>query len=109
MILTLNANPGQSVTLMAETTDGYGTRADPSAVPVVNYILKPDGTSLYTSLNTTKLAVGLYKRVFTLPSVVTGTYIASVSWIHPDYGVSQAILYLINVSLPFGNSFVSPA
>lgn len=109
MILTLNANPGQSLTLMAEVVDGYGARTDPVSAPIIEYILRPSGAQLYGTLTMTRLSTGIYQRSISLPASVTGTYLASIIWADPDYGVMQSLLYMINVGLPFGNSFVTPS
>ena len=114
MILTLNATPGQSIYLIAEVTDGYyQTRIDAPSEPTLDFILKPDGTTIsgYPA-NTTKIATGLYRIAVTMPtgSTAVGTYIASLHWLYPlDVSIIQFLTYVVNVTLPFGNSSIRPA
>ena len=111
MILSISANPGQTVGLVVEVLDGYGTRVDGYA-PSLNSVFSPSNTALTGFSSTmTKLSTGLYRANLTLPSgsSAIGTYVASASWTDPE-NVTNTLYqaFVINVALPFGNSSVSP-
>lgn len=112
MTIALFANPGQTITLSVQVLDGYGARADGYQEPTVDFIRMPNGTFAagYPS-SMTIVETGVYIHSVTLPSGASGlgTYIVSATWPHPDTGMFQGELFMINVSLPFGNSSVSPA
>lgn len=112
MTTSINANPNQTITLVVQTLDSYGTRADGYAEPTVDSLYSPAGTEseLYPQ-TMTKISTGLYKHSFTLPSGASalGTYIVSISWPHPTESHLQYETFLIHVAMPFGNSSISPA
>ena len=111
-MVTINTSPGNRITLVVQIVDGYGTRADGYQAPQVDYFLNPSNADILGgAVFMTKVGTGIYRRSFTLPSGAStiGTYIASVSWPHPDTARFQYDVFLIQVSLPFGNSSVSPA
>lgn len=111
-MISIFANPGQTVSLVVQTVDGYGTRADGYEVPKVDAIYFPNSTAAsgYPQ-NMTLVSTGLYRFTFTLPSgsSALGTFIASVSWPHPEFSHLQYEVFLINVAMPFGNISISPA
>jgi hypothetical protein len=110
--VSIFANPGQTLLLALQTLDGYGTRADPSEIPQIDFVLSP---SLVVATgfpkNMIKISTGLYYYNIVIPpgcAEVIGTYTVSTSWKHPTTGHTQHGLFLINVALPFGNSTVFP-
>ena len=107
----LFANPGQTVVLAVEVLDGQGSRVD-GYQPTLNFVRGPDGSNLpdFPDLMI-RDSVGLYNLGVSIPSGVSaiGTYIASASWTHPNLGVTQYQLFLINVALPFGSASGTPA
>lgn len=109
--IALSGNPGQTITLTIQTLDGYGTRQDGYAAPVVEFVRNPSGTNLTGfPLTMTSIGTGLFTASVTIPSGITavGTYIASISWPHPTTSNTQYSLYVMNIHLPFGASSVSP-
>jgi hypothetical protein len=106
------ANPGQNVTIVIQTLDGYGTRADGYAAPQIDSILLPDLTaSAGYPQAMTRIEAGLYRHTVTLPSgtAALGTFIVSASWPDPTTAVTQHAAITIQVALPFGNTTVIPA
>lgn len=112
----MNAIPGQTVTVVLQTLDGYGSRGDGYQTPQVEFIQLPSGAmaSGYP-LDMTRVATGVYKHSFTLSKGVSslGSYIVSVVWpdivtFYWDAPYLQYELYLVNVSPAFGNSSVVP-
>lgn len=106
------ANPGQTVVLALQVTDGYGLLADGYQGPTVDFVRLPSGDdSTSYPATMTEIAQGVWIHSLTLPagSSATGTYVISCSWPHPDTDHMQNQLFLIHVALPFGNSSVSPA
>jgi len=105
------ANPGQSLLLPVQTTDGYtGERTD-GYVPRVTSVFNPSLTELMsTPVDMTRIGLGQYVFAFNLPSGVTsiGTYIVSALYVEPGTGKEVWNMFTINVALPFGNSSVSP-
>ncbi len=112
MIQILNFFPGQKVSIFLETVDGYGTRTDSPATPVVSRIVFPDLT-LATGYpqNMVRLDVGLYYYQFVLPTgaVSIGSYLAEVTYINPANDAVNSSFYQIIVSAPFGNYSASVA
>jgi hypothetical protein len=105
------ANPGQTVTLATQIiNDGYGERID-GYVPQVYNIFFPNLTQAagYPQ-NMTRIDTGLYIHKLLIPtgSSSLGTFIASVTYLDPATGGEVWQVFQINVSLPFGNSSVSP-
>jgi hypothetical protein len=112
MTTSINTLPGETVVIVVQTLDGYGSRSDGYEVPTLDLILKPDNTQ-YSGLpaTMTKISAGLYRSSIVIPSGVTatGTYIASCSWPHPSISYHQYEVFIIQVNLPFSNISVSPA
>lgn len=102
-------SPGQTVTILLETLDGY-IRADSATIPNVNSILFPNltGAAGYPK-PMTRISTGLYIFSFTLPQGATavGTYIADVSWVDPATASPAQTYYQIVVTAPFGNYTVT--
>jgi len=117
MVVSINANPGQTVGLSVQVLSNgiYGHAID-GYVPSLNYVLNPDGSSAAGfPVQMTRVAVGTYRSNVVIPSgsSALGTYLASVSWQTlspvPEQGaLTYNELFLINVALPFGNSSVYP-
>lgn len=111
MVVTLNATPGQTITLSIQVLDGYGSRNDGYAAPEIDFVLTP--ALSYASgypISMSRIDTGVFIRQMTFgqSSSVIGTYIISCSWLHPTTGYTQYELFMINVGLPFGNSTVFP-
>ena len=113
MTVSLSANPGQTVRIAIATKDGYGQRADGYATPQVDFILTPALVAFSGTFPVAmpKVSTGLFTFEIVIPAgaAAIGTYIASASWPDPTTSFDQFEDFLINVSLPFGNSSVSPA
>jgi hypothetical protein len=105
MSFILNASPGQTVTLVFQTLDGYGQRADGYAPPAITRIIFPN-LSLASGYpqNMTRLDVGLYNFKVILPPLAAsvGSYIVDVSYIDPATMHVQMTFFQIVVSAPFG-------
>lgn len=103
---TLNYFPGQKITIVLETTDGYGDRVDSLTDPFVNRIIFP-GFTLATDYpqNMIHLDVGLYYYQFVLPigAVAIGSYLIDVIFTSPATGATITTGYQVVVSAPFGN------
>jgi hypothetical protein len=111
-MIVINTSPGNVVSIVIQTVDGYGSRLDGYQAPTLDSILNPNSIDILGTTHTmSRLSTGLYKRSVTMPSSSSsiGTYIATVSWPHPTYFYIQYETYVIQVSMPFGNSSVSPA
>ena len=69
MAQILHFSPGQVVRIFLEIKDGYGTRTDPTELPVVNQIILP-GLTLAADYpeDMSLIYTGLYYFQFTLPS-----------------------------------------
>lgn len=108
--IPLFANPGQTVSLIVQTVDGYGARQD-GYVPTVMSIYFPD-RSLADGFPEamTRLQQGLYIYDLIIPSGTTslGTFVASVMFTQPSTGNPEWQVFTINVARPFGNSSASP-
>lgn len=110
MTVTIPATPGQKILLPVQVIDGYGSLHDGYQAPTLDFILTPQGLLEGFPAPMTEVIAGIWKIVVTLPSGSTavGQYLGSASWPHPDTGVFQNELFLINVSLPFGNISIIP-
>jgi hypothetical protein len=113
MTIALNSSPGRTVTLAVQVVDGYGARADGYQSPSVEFVRLPNGANAAGfPVAMTRIDLGLYIHSITLPtgSTAIGTYLAQIVWPHPESGIFQSELYLINVQTSGGsNSSVSPA
>lgn len=115
-MIGLSANPDQNVTIAIQVLDGYGQRTDgytsDGYTPQVDFVITPNGSQFsgYPE-NMARISEGLYNSTIVIPSGIAsvGTYLASVSWIHPDNGTTQYELFLIHVARPFGVATVTPA
>lgn len=112
MIQTLNYFPGQLAVVWLETLDGYGTRADPPALPTITRIIFPGFTlaSGYPQAMT-RLDVGLYYGTFTLPTggASVGNYLVDTAYLDPDGdGYTYNRAFQIVVSAPYGNYSILP-
>lgn len=105
MSFILNASPGQTATIVFQTLDGYGQRADGYAPPVITRIIFPN-LSLASGYpqNMTRLDVGLYNFKIVLPPLATsvGSYIVDVTYFDPTTMLIQMTFFQIVVSAPFG-------
>ena len=108
--IPLFANPGQTVSLVVQTVDGYGARQD-GAVPNVMSIYFPD-RSLAQGFPQpmTRLEQGLYVYDMIIPQgmLSLGTFTASVMYMQPGTNNPVWQVFTINVARPFGNSSASP-
>lgn len=106
----LQYTPGQLVTILLETLNASGVRADgytpPDGYPIITNIYYPD-FSLFTGYpqNMEKLDTGLYYFQFSLPTgaAAVGSYL--VDGYHHVPGTSDGYsksLYQILVNAPFG-------
>ena len=106
MAQILHFSPGQVVRIFLEIKDGYGTRTDPTELPVVNQIILP-GLTLAADYpeDMSLIYTGLYYFQFTLPSgaAAVGSYLVDVSYIDPSNLAINSEIYQIIVSAPFGN------
>lgn len=108
--IPLFANPGQTVSLVVQTVDGYGARQD-GYVPQVMSVYFPDRTLAGGfPENMTRLEQGLYIHNIIIPQGLTsiGTFTASVLYNQPGTNKPIWQLFSINVARPFGNSSASP-
>ena len=104
------ANPGQTVSLVVQTVDGYGARQDGS-VPQIMSIYFPDKSlSQGFPQAMSRLEQGLYIYDVIIPqgTMSLGTFVASVMFIQPGTGNTVWQVFTINVARPFGNSSASP-
>ncbi len=102
--------PGQTVTIVQQTLNSDGYRADGYSPygfgdPVVARIIFPDKTTATgypAPMN--KIDVGLFSYSFKLPTgaAAVGTYIVDLYWFHPTTGKLQQDIVLVVVSAPFG-------
>jgi hypothetical protein len=105
------ANPGQVITLPIQTLDGYGSRTD-GYQPTIESILLPNSTfATGYPIVMNKIDTGFYISRITIPTGASalGTYIVSILYDDPANPAHHEIwkIFLINCSLPFGNSSVS--
>jgi len=104
MSYILNASPGQLVTIILETLDGY-SRADAYAPPTVMRVVFP---SLLLATGypqpMTRLSTGLYRFTFTLPTGATsvGSYIVDVCWQDPATNNLAQTFWQVVCNAPFG-------
>ncbi len=104
----LNYTPGAKATLFLEITDGYShVRMDAVGTPYVSSILLPDFTNDgYDGymLPLIHLDTGLYAFQYSIPNgaASVGSYLISVSYIHPVHGTNSSATYSLNVSAPYG-------
>lgn len=110
-MIGLSANPGQTIIIAVQTLDGYGSRVD-GYIPQIDFVMAPSGSEFsgFPS-QMTRITEGLYNSAISLPTGLSavGTYLVSVSWLHPDTNAPQYELFLINAGLPFGAAIVTPA
>lgn len=102
-------SPGQQVTIVLETLDGY-QRADSSTIPSVYRIIFPSlSLAAGYPLNMTKISAGLYVFTFALPvgATAVGSYIVDVVWTDPATGNPAQTYYQIVVTAPSGNYSVT--
>ena len=105
------ANPGQTVRLAVQVTDGYGSRVD-GYVPQVDSVYFPDlSKSTGYPLAMSRIETGLYVHGLVLPADTAslGTFIVSVLSTNPATGGLAWEIFSIHVARPFGNSSVAPA
>lgn len=110
MTTSLSANPGQTVTIAIQVVDGGGVLHDGYQAPTVDFIQMPSGSNAAGyPIAMSEITKGIWQHAFTIPSGLTavGSYVVSCSWPHPDSGLFQNELFIINVALPFGNASVS--
>jgi hypothetical protein len=109
-VTQMNANPGQTVSVTTQVLNANGERVD-GYIPQIDYIIDPSSSmaSGYP-LAMTRETVGVYSSEVSIPTgiLAIGTYIVSVSWSRPGTALTQYEVFLINVSLAFGNASVSP-
>ena len=104
MSYILNATPGQLVTIILETLDGY-SRADAYTPPTISRIVFP---SLLLATGypqpMTRLSTGLYIYSFTLPTGASavGSYIVDVFWQDPATNSLAQTFWQVVCSAPFG-------
>ncbi len=110
-IIPIFSNPGQNVTLVAQTVNALGVRVD-GYVPEVTEVLFPNLTPAGSYPQAmTSLGTGLYGHVLQIPAGTAslGTFIASVKWTDPTNESAEVwAVFQIQVALPFGNTSVSP-
>ena len=102
-------SPGQQVTLVLETLDGY-QRADSPVLPSIVRVFFPTLTlaSGYPQ-NMVRISTGFYVFTFGLPQGATsvGTYVVDVAWQDPHTGNPAQTYYQVVVTAPFGNYSVT--
>jgi hypothetical protein len=102
---TLNYAPGQQATIVFQTLNSLGQRADGYQLPTITQIIFP---TLQLAANypapMTRLDVGLFVSNFTLPVLATavGTYIVDILYLNPDTSTPENDYVQINVQAPFG-------
>ncbi len=122
-------SPGQLVTLVTETFDTNGVRADGYVDgyidldgymdgyidsyhhPMVARLVLPDfSEDADYPAHMTKLDTGLYYYQFTLPKGATavGSYLADISYTDPVTLYTKTLLYQILVTAPYGIFSASP-
>jgi hypothetical protein len=102
----LNYFPGRTATVWLEIFDGYGSLADPPAIPNVTKVIFPGFTmaSGYP-LPMTRLDVGLYYANFLIPTGGTaiGSYLIDTAYIGPVDGYVHNEIFQLVVQAPYGN------
>lgn len=112
MTTALFANPGQTLNIAIQVTDGYGGLHDGYQAPTVDFVLLPNGNlAAGYPANMTQIALGIWTHALTIPTGVNalGSYVVSCSWPHPETTVFQNELFILNVAFPFGNTTIIPA
>ena len=102
---------GFPVTLTANPVDSLGNPADPSTVPVVEFIVDPNGDALPGyPVDMTRISVGVYEYDLDIPAglINAGPYIASIIWPFPVTSEPQYLYITIMASFPLRNSYVAP-
>lgn len=109
--IPLFANPGQTVVLTIQTVDSSGARVD-GYTPTVMEVLFPDlSAATGFPVAMTRVGTGLYTYQLSIPSGTSGLGTFTVSTRFTDPSVASGVkwdVFSINVSLPFGNSSVTP-
>lgn len=111
MVVSIFANPGQTIIIALQVTDNTGTLNDGYQSPTVDFVSMPNSSmSDGYPVSMSEISQGIWKYPLTIPSgsAGLGSYLVSCSWPHPDTFIFQNELFIINVALPFGNSSVSP-
>jgi hypothetical protein len=106
MTFTLYHNPGQSVTIVLETHNSDGYRADGYLFPVVDRIILPNlNLADDYPQSMIQLDTGLYYYKFTLGTGATsfGTYIVDVTYTDPATDNTTTIAYQVVVTAVTGN------
>ncbi len=101
----LSYSPGAKATIILETLNAMGVRAD-GYMPTVTRIIFPDLTlAADYPQDMTALDVGLFYFEFILPTGATavGTYLVDVMYNEPDTADYFMELYQIIVNAPYGN------
>lgn len=105
MSTVLNAFPGQKVTIVFETLNSLGVRADGYEAPQITRIIFPN-LSLATGYPAfmTELDIGLYSASFTLPgnAAGVGTYIVDILYVDPDTNLGKQTFFQVVVTAPMG-------
>jgi hypothetical protein len=103
-------SPGQLVTVLLETLNPDGYRADGYAVPSVNRIIFPSlaNASSYPQ-NMVKIGEGLYRHSFTLPTGASavGSYVVDIKYQLPDDPTIKSSFVQVVVTAPAGNYSIS--
>lgn len=110
MTTSIAANPGQTVTIAVQVVDTDGVLHDGYQAPTVDFIQMPSGSNAAGyPIAMTEVTLGIWKHSFTIPSGLSGvgSYVISCSWPHPNSALFQNELFILHVSLPFGNASVS--
>jgi hypothetical protein len=105
MSFVLNYTPGQQVTFVFETLDGYGERADGYAVPYVSRIIFPNlSLAACYPQNMIRLDVGLFTFQFVLPknAASIGSYIVDIVYYDPDTGLTKNTFCQVVCNAPYG-------
>ena len=110
---TLFYRPGETGTIVFETYDGYGVRADRYPTPVVSRVILPEflDDDGYLALSDgypqsmTQLDTGLFYYKFILPTggSAVGTYIFDITYEDPSDNVLKKIAYQIIAQSVSGN------
>lgn len=112
MTQVLYHNPGQTVTLVLETHNSDGYRADGYLFPTVDRVILPTLTlAVDYPQSMIQIDTGLYYYTFTLltGAASLGTYIADVRYKDPATGNTTTIAYQVVVTAVSGNYGFSSA
>jgi hypothetical protein len=102
---------GFPVTLTATVRDIDGYLADPSTIPVVEFIVDPNGDALPGyPVDMTRIDVGIYEYDLDIPAGLAniGTYTVSIIWPFPGTNEPQYLYITVFASYPLRNSYVAP-